>query len=50
MHTFRLAVLLAGMYTCLSGFVDQCESIEEVRAFYTICAVRCRGARFDMPN
>lgn len=21
----------AGMYTCLSGFIDQCESIEEVR-------------------
>lgn len=20
-----------GMYTCLSGFIDQCESIEEVR-------------------
>lgn len=23
----------AGMYTCLSGFIDQCESIEEVRGW-----------------
>lgn len=24
------------MYTCLSGFIDQCESIEEVRALHTL--------------
>ena len=33
----------AHMRTCLSGFVDQCESIEEVRSLQQSAAARGRG-------
>jgi NAD+ diphosphatase len=43
----RSRKFMPGMYTCLSGFIDQCEAVEEVRCLFVVCVFL---AAYAMPK